>query len=172
MRITSARRPAVALMALAISSAAVVGVAGTAHAAPSAVTESTGQAASQVDVTITWDLYSHLGVGFEGVLPEEDPSFQPADVIVTPSDAEGSVHFVATSEDRTVDLGLQPLVDGRSVAPTWELPAGPVVDGARSAEWYWLTAEFVPDDPSEYQGAVPDRNLGWLQLSDPDEVAS
>lgn len=171
MRITSARRPAAALMALAISSAAV-GVAGTAHAAPSAVTESPEQAASQVDVAITWDLYSAFGVGHAGVLPEDDPHFQPADVVVAPSDAEGNVRFVATSENRTVDLGLQPLVDGRSVAPTLELPGGPVVDGARSAEWYWLTAEFVPDDPSEYQGAVPNRDLGWFQFTDPDELAS
>lgn len=172
MRIMSARKPAAALMALVISSAAAVGFAGTAHAAPSAGTAATEQTAGQVDVTITWDLYSHLGVGYEGVLPGEDPSFQPADVVVTPSGAEGSVHFVATSADGSIDLGRQPLVDGRSVAPTWDLPGGPVVDGARSAEWYWLTAEFVPDDPSEYQGAVPDRNLGWLQLTDPDELAS
>jgi hypothetical protein len=172
MRITTARKPAAALLALAISSAAAVGFAGTAHATPSAVTESTRQAASHVDVTITWDLHSHLGVGFEGVLPEEDPSLQPADVIVTPSDAEGSVRFVATSAGESIDLGLQPLVDGRSVAPTWELPGGPVVNGGRSAVWYSLTAEFVPDAPSEYQGAVPDRNLGWVQLTNPDELAS
>ena len=171
MRITSTRRPAAALMALAIASAAVVGIAGTAHAAPAAVTESTGQPAGQVDVEITWDLHSAFGVGHEGVLPEDDPYFQPADVVVTPADAQGSVHFVATSENRTVDLGLQPLAGGVSVAPTWELPGGPVVDGARSAEWYWLTAEFVPDDPSAYEGAVPSRNLGWVQLTDPDLIA-
>lgn len=171
MRITSARKPAAALLALAISSATVVGVAGTAHAAPAAATGATEQTAGQVDVTITWDLYSAYGVGHAGVLPEDDPYYQPADVVVSPADAEGSVHFVATSASRTVDLGLQPLADGVSVAPTWELPGGPVVDGARSAEWYWLTAEFVPDDPSAYQGAVPNRNLGWVQLTDPDLIA-
>lgn len=171
MRTTPAMRPAAALMALAISSASMIGFAGTAHAAPRASTE-TAQSADPVGVTITWDLHSSFGVGYENVLPGQDPPFDPADVIVSPSDAEGGVRYVATNEDGTVDLGLQPLVDGRSVAPTWELPGGPVVDDARSATWYWLTAEFVPDEPSEHQGAVVNRDLGWVQLTDPGELPS
>lgn len=170
MRIKSSMRPTAALAALALTSAAVVGVGGAAQAAPSA--HGAQAQSNPIEVTIEWDDRRAYGGGVEGVLPGEDENFDPATVNVFPADAEGTVRFEAIGSGVPYDLGSHPVVDGQAVAPTWVLPGGPVEGDTSYVEWYGLTAEFVPDDPAEYQAAVTERTYGWVQAGNRNQNGS
>ncbi|MBO0609842.1 hypothetical protein [Myceligenerans salitolerans] len=159
MRIKSSTRPAAGLAALALTSAAVVAVGGAAQAAPAAHRVAS-QTANPVEVTIEWGDARAFAGGISGVPGSGTDWFMPITANVYPASAEGTVRFVATAtaDGEVSDLGAQPVTDGRSVAPTWALPGGPVVDGTPRARTYTITAEFVPDDPATHQGAVPTRD--------------
>ncbi|GAB4086030.1 hypothetical protein GCM10028784_26600 [Myceligenerans cantabricum] len=168
-------RPAAALATLTLTSAVVIGAGGAADAVPSATppalsgTSTTAGRSAPAEVTIEWVNQGAYGGGTEGVTPEDAPSFQPLTVTVGPAGAEGSVHFVAVGSGVEFDLGLQPVADGEAVAPTWVLPGGRVEGDTSYAEWYGISAEFVPDDPSAFQGAVPEREVfGWVQFGNRD----
>lgn len=167
MRI-KATRPAAALAALALTSGAVVGIAGAAQAAPVAHGV-TAQVAAPADVSIEWgDSRAYAG----GIVGVDDGTdwFAPITANIFPADAAGTVHFEATTwEGEVFDLGAQPVVDGTATAPTWVLPADKVENGNPVSTLYVVTAEFVPDDPADYSSATPTRDSFTLfQLpSDP-----
>ncbi|WP_123813999.1 hypothetical protein [Myceligenerans xiligouense] len=152
----------------------MAGIGGAAQALPPAQATTSAQAGSAAatepsttpaEVTVEWVNQGAYGGGVEGQTPDDASWFEPLTVTVGPAGAAGNVHFVATSGTTEIDLGMQPVVDGEAVAPTWVLPGGEVVGDTAYAEWYEISAEFVPDDPSEFQGSVPERPaFPWVQF--------